>query len=103
MMSSVRHHPKHKPLTLSPPGMPPVLPSKIRKAYDEPYFLASALQLAAFGMTWDDVWLTETEAQYAAGRTEVGGNGGHSGDTTRASHQQPAEAAAPPPTPAALL
>ena len=54
---------------LAPPAfyrMPPVLPSKIHKKWDVGYEQASRGQLALYGLTWRDVWLTQAEQDVVA-------------------------------------
>ena len=41
--------------------MPPVLPSKIHRQWDAGYEEASRGQLALYGLSWRDVWLTPAE------------------------------------------
>ncbi len=51
---------------LAPPvmyRMPPVLPSKIHRKWDAGYEAASRGQLALYGLTWRDVWLTPAERE----------------------------------------
>ena len=84
--------------------MPPVLPSKIRRTWDVPYFTATSCQLACAQLAWSDVWLTPEETAYVTaaladaqpetpeGVSEEGGLGSASGGEPASMYVGPAAA-----------